>query len=174
MKTCPRERAGKRLYLFSLDEDDKLFTNWSTQYPLTFLYSEKESLKIWRKKIMSLGFEPSPLFSTLSRSCADQYLWRVVWLSGVPQGTAPSPQGIKMPSVKTERFNSLPEKNKRWLFPGSPAFQCSALSVLRSDIVHLSSFFALIGVIFLAVMCLVIIFCGYNFSFHSITNRCSA
>ena len=59
---------------------------------------------------MSLWFEPSPLFSTLSKSCADQYLWRVVWLSGVPQGTAPPPQGIKMPSVKTGRSNSLPEK----------------------------------------------------------------
>ena len=174
MKTCPRERAGKRLYLFSLDEDDKLFTNWSTQYPLTFLYSEKESLKIWRKKSWALGlshhrFSQLCLGLVLTSTCEE-----LSGSVGFLKGTAPPPQGIKMPSVKTERFNSLPEKNKRWLFPGSPAFQCSALSVLRSDIVHLSSFFALIWVIFLAVMCLVIIFCGYNFSFHSITNRCSA
>ena len=97
---------------------------------------------------MSLGFEPSPLFSTLSRSCADQYLWRVVWLSGVPQGTAPPPQGIKMPSVKTERSNSMPEKQKP-TFPGSSAFQCSALSVLRSNmVIFFFSVFALIGMIF--------------------------
>ena len=97
---------------------------------------------------MSLGFEPSPLFSTLSRSCADQYLWRVVWLSGVPQGTAPPPQGIKMPSVKTERSNSLPEKQKMtisWFFCFSVfCSQCS--EVWYGDFFF--SVFALIGMIF--------------------------
>ena len=63
-----------------------------------------------------------------------------------------------MPSVKTERSNSMPEKQKL-AFPGSSAFQCSALSVLRSNmVIFFFSVFALIGMIFLAVMCLVMIF----------------
>ena len=53
-----------------------------------------------------------------------------------------------MPSVKTERSNSMPEKQKP-TFPGSSAFQCSALSVLRSNmVIFFFSVFALIGMIF--------------------------
>ena len=61
---------------------------------------------------MSLGFEPSPLFSTLSRSFADQYLWRVVWLSGVPQGDRSSSPRYKDAVSKNGKIQLTARKTK--------------------------------------------------------------